>query len=75
MTSTQMFKAKLIIMAFCLCVVAGSHVYFKGVDDGIAAIDEQAFQAYTDLAKPVHEVHHKHAKAVDSTVWAAAGIK
>ena len=67
-----MFKTKLVLLAFCLTAVAGSEVYFKGVNDGIASVDAEAFESYTHFAKQMrHETHRMHAKAHEAqTVWA-----
>ena len=70
----NILKAKLILFAFCLLAVAGSWLYFKGLDDGVAAVDQQAFDAYAHFAKPMQAaVHHAKAKPAnptkDTSVW------
>lgn len=46
----QHLKVKLILIAFCLAAVACSHSYFAGVDAGVRAVDDDAFNAYVGFA-------------------------
>jgi hypothetical protein len=64
-----MLKVKLVLFLFCLAAIAGSSIYFKGVNDGMAATDEEAFDAYVQVAKQMRP-HHK-ARPVENapTVW------
>jgi hypothetical protein len=67
----NILKVKLILFAFCLLVGGANHIYFMGVDAGIAAVDQQAFDAYAHFAKPMqHEVHLTKAKpAKHESIW------
>ena len=73
----QHLKVKLILIAFCLCAVAGSQLYLKGFYDGIASIDQEAFDSYAHFAKPFqsavkHDAASGHStKHQTQTVWAA----
>ena len=80
-----MFRVKCILFAFCLVAIAASQLYLKGVSDGIAQVDAEAFDAYVHFAKPMQaaakETAHKPVKAevhrvrrkepAQTTVWAA----
>ena len=81
-------KARLRIIAVSLLAVAYSHTHFVGVDSGIHAIDQQAFDAQVEVATQLkiaraeikaethntHKVSHETHKAHD-TVWAALAMR
>lgn len=68
-----MFKVKMILLAVCLSAVAGSGLYAKGWGDGIASIDQEAFDSYVHFAKQLHHEQHKHPHA-KADVFAKAGF-
>jgi len=72
-------KVKLILIAFCMFAVAASQFYTKGVDDGIATVDAEAFESYTHFAKQMkaetHKASHEARKPHTDTVWAAVDRK
>lgn len=74
-----MMKAKLILIALCLCVVAASQfsqqTYAKGFNDGVASIEQPAFDSYVHFARQMQvetKQHKSPAKAND--VFAKAGF-
>jgi hypothetical protein len=69
-------KVKLSLAALCLLAIGASQIYLRGMDDGMASTDRQAFDAYTHFAKQMqHEAHHvkpaKTAQAYAVSVWSA----
>jgi hypothetical protein len=75
---SSVLKARLAVIAICLIAVAGARLYFVGVDDGVAAIDQESFDSYTHFAQSMKaEKHHdkvkttKIAHAYASSIWAA----
>ncbi|HEX3747631.1 MAG TPA: hypothetical protein VHW09_27035 [Bryobacteraceae bacterium] len=65
-------KAKLSLIALCLMAVGGSSLYLKGIDDGIASVDEEAFNAYTHFAKQMHPELHRTRRREAETQLAQA---
>ncbi len=55
-----MIKVQLILLAFCLLVVAGAELRQGGIETGRGITDAEAFDSYVQLAKQMQ--HHKHAK-------------
>ncbi len=68
---SALLKTKIALLAFCLAAVAASSLYLKGVDDGIAAVDQEAFDSYVHFAKQMHVEIHRPTRHRDDTVWAA----
>lgn len=67
---SHMLKAKLVIMALCIGVVAGANLYQKGMVDGIASLDQEAFESYTHFAKQM-QTESKPKKVRVASVWEA----
>jgi hypothetical protein len=72
---SPLLKAKLILTAFCLVAVAASELYLKGIDAGVAGIDQEAFDSYVTFARQMHAETHRPTPQRrverDNTVWAA----
>lgn len=71
-------KTQLSLAALCLLVVGASQLYLKGMDDGIASTDQEAFDAYAHFAKQMHHETHrakaqpaKPAQVYTVSVWTA----
>lgn len=65
-------KVKMILLAFCLITIAGSQLYLKGIDDGIARVDQESFDSYVHFTKQLHHEQHRHSAKTD--VFARAGF-
>jgi len=74
---SNLMKVRLSLAALCLLAIGASQLYLRGIDEGMAATDREAFDAYTHFAKQMqHETHHAKAKPATShaytvSVWAA----
>jgi len=75
---STLLKARLAVIAVCLIAVAGSRLYFAGVDAGVAAIDQQSFDSYAHFAQSMKAEKQttkvrvaKVARANAGSVWAA----
>ncbi len=74
----SILKIRLILMAACIVFAAAASLYLKGVDAGIAQVDEESLAAYTHFAKQMQvETHRPKAKPAKAatvytaSVWAA----
>jgi hypothetical protein len=68
-------RARLRVLPFCLAAIAGSHLFFMGADEGIRAIDQQAFDAQVEIAARAKQYAHGTRETTkaheETTVWAA----
>lgn len=70
-----MMKAKLILIAFCLCVIGASQLYFKGFRDSEEYEKQVAFDDYVNFARQMKvETHKKPAKIKADDIFARAGF-
>lgn len=56
---THLPKYILYLLAFCVLAITNSHSYYAGVDSGIHAIDQQAFDAAVGVAEQVQTVRQE----------------
>jgi hypothetical protein len=62
-------KIKLILMMLCVVVAIQGALYSSGFNAGLKASDDEAFNAYTVMAKKMQHHSHKH-----QDVFAKAGF-